>query len=167
MTIEIPLGGRAGKERFATIDDEDWSLVGPLRWTALKNRNTFYAYRHAQPRTMHQLIMDFTGIDHIDGNGLNNRRSNLRVVEQWQNSANQRKLKPASSVYKGVSLRWNALWAAYITVKGRRIHLGVFADELAAAKSYDSAAMKYFGDYARLNLPLGEPAPHIRSAEPS
>lgn len=91
-------------------------------------------------------------IDHIDHNGLNNRRSNLRICTQTQNVANQRKGK-GSSNFKGVY--WNKReqkWRAGIGYKGKDFHLGYFKDELEAAKAYDKAAKDLWGEFAKLNF---------------
>jgi hypothetical protein len=93
-------------------------------------------------------------VDHWDGSGLNNRRYNLRDVTRIQNQMNQKKKRGGSSRFKGVSRRKNAKkWAARIVVNDKRLWLGVFASETKAAKAYDAAAKKYFGEFARLNFP--------------
>ncbi|MGA1567624.1 MAG: AP2 domain-containing protein [Methylophilaceae bacterium] len=91
-------------------------------------------------------------IDHIDHNGLNNRRENLRICTVTQNAANQRKRK-GSSNFKGVY--WNKrdqVWRAGIGYKGKDLHLGHFKDELEAAKAYDKAAKDLWGEFANLNF---------------
>ena len=94
-------------------------------------------------------------VDHIDGNGLNNTRDNLRVVTVAENSYNRRKMiKQGTSKYKGVhrDKRTNRYRAA-ITFKCRVIHLGVFDKEIDAAKAYDEAAKELYREYACLNFP--------------
>jgi hypothetical protein len=92
-------------------------------------------------------------IDHINGNGLDNRRANLRLATVAQNAWNSKK-RNSRSGYKGV---WFAadkgLWRAAIVYHGRRIHLGYFKDKIAAAKAYDAAARKYYKQFARPNFP--------------
>ena len=104
---------------------------------------------------MHGLIMpapDGQFVDHINGNGLDNRRENLRLVTHQQNSFNQ-KHHGGSSKFKGVSIdRISGSWRAYITVDGKRKHLGRHGTEIDAAKAYDMAAKEFFGEYAKLNL---------------
>jgi hypothetical protein len=101
----------------------------------------------------HRYLSDGYVIDHINGNGLDNRRANLRLATVAQNAWNSKKRKSRSG-YKGV---WFAadkgLWRAAIVYHGRRIHLGYFTDKIAAAKTYDSAAKKYYGEFAKPNFP--------------
>ncbi|MHC4207804.1 MAG: HNH endonuclease, partial [Planctomycetota bacterium] len=92
-------------------------------------------------------------VDHINGNGLDNRRANLRLATVAQNAWNSKKRNPRSG-YKGV---WFAadkgLWRAAIVCHGRRIHIGYFTDKIAAARAYDAAARKYYKEFARPNFP--------------
>ena len=91
-------------------------------------------------------------IDHIDHNGLNNRRENLRICTVTQNVANKRKGK-GSSNFKGVSWhKRDQMWIATIHQKRKQLHLGYFNDELEAAKAYDKAAKDLWGEFAKLNF---------------
>ena len=92
-------------------------------------------------------------IDHINDNGLDNRRSNLRICSQSQNLMNCRKPKTLfSSKYKGVSwVQKHKRWKVSIAFKGKRKYIGHFLSEIDAAKAYNKAAEKYFGEFARLN----------------
>jgi hypothetical protein len=102
-------------------------------------------------------------VDHINRNGMDCRRCNLRPATSSENGWNTRKPnhyggKPCSSIYKGVS-RYRDKWNARITVHGQRIHLGVFNNEFDAAIAYNSAAVVAFGEFARLNrIPDEKPA---------
>lgn len=107
---------------------------------------------------MHRLILglpfgDRRHGDHIDGNGLNNRRSNLRIVTRRQNAMNRRGDDGSSSQYKGVYLYKNGSWQSYIYAKGKRHHLGYFAEEVDAALAHDEAALQLHGPYAKFNFP--------------
>jgi hypothetical protein len=107
---------------------------------------------------MHREIInapDDLVVDHINYNGLDNRKANLRLATRRQNSLHViRTINPGSSKYKGVS--WNTnkkRWHVQITTNGKTIRLGYFTDEIEAAKAYDQAAKKYHGDFAALNFP--------------
>lgn len=140
----------------AIVDNEDFTRFGHLRWYAQRKASsrTFYASR-ALPgggtTTLHEEILGVSGVDHRDGDGLNNRRANLRRASPLQNMWNRRKHKPGSSRFKGVIWEKGA-WRARITVKGRLRHLGRFVSETEAAFAYDSEAKKHFGEFARLNF---------------
>ena len=92
-------------------------------------------------------------VDHIDGNSLNNRRSNLRLCTVSQNHQNRRRTY-GSSKYKGAwwDKRRNK-WVAAITFKGKYIYLGFFDNEIDAGKAYDRKAAELFGEFAYLNFP--------------
>jgi hypothetical protein len=104
---------------------------------------------------MHNLVLpDVKKPDHRDGDGLNNTRANLRSATRSQNAMNRRKQKGTSSRFKGVS--WNKReqkWKVKIMFNCRVINLGSFDSEKAAARTYDAAAKKYFGEFAKLNFP--------------
>lgn len=105
---------------------------------------------------LHRLIMnapDDCEVDHIDGDPLNNRTSNLRLVSRQQNMFNQRKRKGTVSRFKGVSwCKRSERWLAQIMVNKRNKFLGYFSVEEEAAAAYDSAAREFFGEFARPNF---------------
>jgi hypothetical protein len=165
MVVEIQL--THGK--VALVDDVFADYVRGSRWHLdVTGSNRFYARRnvycadgkHFQER-MHRVIMSShlgrsldpsEEIDHINHNGLDNRVENLRIVTRWQNNANQRPQKrPKSSQYKGVCLLKNRRWQAQIKVNGKSVWLGSFRDEKNAARAYNEAALRYFGEFAHPN----------------
>lgn len=156
---EIPL--THGK--VALVDDEDFEWLSAYRWSALPNRDTFYAYCTLRltrgactSRRMHRLIVEAPAgvpVDHQNGDGLDNRRSNLRPSTGTQNQANRRRHSNNTSGFKGVIWKpRRSKWRAQIKVCGRTIWLGEFTDKVAAARAYDVAAIRYFGEFASTNF---------------
>lgn len=150
--------------KFATVDDADFEFLSKWKWRALDTQRvrvseSFYAIRGGRNSVyMHREIAKRIGfdeskqVDHMDGDGLNNKRSNLRACTNGENMRNARKTANRSSQYKGV--HWNKhakKWQARIHVL-KTTHLGYFDDEETAAKAYDEAARKHYGSFARLNL---------------
>lgn len=145
------------------VDAQDYDLVKHYTWHVSKTKGseTPYAVAHSHYDEkgnqklvkMHHLITQDTNIDHINGNGLDNRRANLRKANAYQNSWNSKSHAGSKSKYKGVS--WNKerqKWKAQITCKGTHYNLGHFDTEEAAAKVYDARAKKLHGKFARLNF---------------
>lgn len=148
---------------YVKIDPEDYAEVSKRRWYAKRGPCAWYAVscvRRGKRRhylLMHRFIMKpgwGMVIDHINHDGLDNRRANLRIVTQQQNTWNSRRgLRQGKSIYKGVSWdRDNRKWAATMRIKGKCRRLGFFEDEIAAAKAYDAAAKKHRGEYALINF---------------
>lgn len=143
--------------QVAIVDAEDYERLSKYKWYGAKTRGNYYAYRNRNNRTvsMHREIMGEPKgmcVDHKDGNGLNNRKSNLRICTVAQNIRNRR-LVGGSSRYKGVYFQKSInKWKADITFNGRRIYIGCFADEIDAAKAYDKNAKELFGEFAYLNF---------------
>ncbi len=140
----------------ALIDDEDYELVTQFKWTRHKNGHASgWKGKKIKGVKMHRLIMGFPQglkVDHKDHNKLNNQKYNLRNATSAQNNANKSK-QPSSSRFKGVS--WSEerqKWAAGITCNYKRIGLGRFEDEVAAAMAYNEAAKRLFGEFACLNV---------------
>ena len=111
---------------------------------------------------LHRYIMnapDGIRVDHKDGDGLNNRRNNLRFATGSQNGGNSTKRRVATSPFKGVSWhKQKRKWQAQIRKHGVITHLGLFAREVDAALTYDRAAVVVYGEFARLNFTPCEPA---------
>jgi len=152
----VILHGAKAAGRVAYVDDADLPLVSPYRWTVWESGHGGpYAIANINRRIvkMHRLITGQAGMDHIDRDGLNNRRSNLRPATMSQNIANTLS-RGGSSRFKGVSWdRVNGRWRAAITIAGQGRNLGRYASEEEAARAYDAAALAAWGEYARLNFP--------------
>lgn len=156
-----------GDTHWALIDASDCRRLQVYNWRLLAGHNgRLYAVAHGGHVTgivyMHRLVLGTPkGLetDHINGNGLDNRRANLRIASASQNRANMGKpRRPDGSVhtsrFKGVSWdRSRGKWQAQIRVEGRCRNLGRFDDEVSAAKAYDAAAATAWAEYARLNFP--------------
>ena len=156
--------------QVAIVDVGDLALVAHLTWSASRRSDGvgFYAV-HSGERygrnlgPMHRIIVrldrdDPRQVDHIDGDGLNNRRTNLRVATASQNAANRKKPAIGSNPYKGVSWRERSqVWYACIRHEGRSYHLGQFHTAEDAARAYDKAALELSGEFALINLPPGGP----------
>lgn len=164
MTREIQLT----KGKVAIVDDEDFALVSRWRWAYIpsyKNQGSGYAMRitrdagsrKSRAVYMHRFIMNSKPgqeTDHVDRNGLNNTRANLRLCSHGENTRNRRDGR-GHSRYKGVYVATHnpKKWQAGITSKGKRYYLGTYDDEISAARAYDAAAKLHHGEYAGLNFP--------------
>lgn len=165
MTREIPLT----RNQVAIVDDEDYDWLSQWKWTFTQKsaRYTGYAYRHVYKSGggvskifLHRLILDAppgVGVDHINGNGLDNQRSNLRLATHQQNMRNRRSQDGGTSIYKGVRQQKCEQWQASLHVDGTYRAIGVFNSEIEAAKAYDAAAVYHYGEFARTNF--DPPAP--------
>ncbi len=140
--------------KFAIVDDEDYDYLMQWKWYANKMGNTWYATNYNKGG-MHRLIMKYPKglqVDHINHNGLDNRRCNLRICTKQQNEWNRLPNCNAASPYRGVQ-KMRGKWAANIRFNGKLIYLGVFASDTEAAKVWDAKAKELFGEYAYLNFP--------------
>jgi hypothetical protein len=146
--------------RIALIDDEDVAIVSQYRWHAIRQETLraaprWYAGANIRNRTvlLHQIVSGAPGVDHIDGDGLNNQKHNLRAASKSQNAANAQKRSGTTSRYKGVSKdKRRGDWKAEISCGGTRHWLGYYMREEEAAMAYDRKAVELFGAYARLNF---------------
>lgn len=143
------------QNKRAIVDDEDFKRVNQHRW--------FYHLKYAKRgiynpktknndhQTMHAFIMGGKNIDHVNGKGLDNRKKNLRFCNQSQNLQN-RNMKPSKAKFKGVKKQSNCdRYMARIGVYNKDIYLGSFKTAKEAALAYNQAALKYFGEFAKLN----------------
>lgn len=157
----VPIsGGRA----WAKVDPADFPLVSEHRWCLGRsgNRRTTYAQRRVKgtTQTMHSFLTGLPKVDHINHDGLDNRRVNLRDGSGCVNERNSRKtVTLKTSPYKGVCWRQpdkshGSGWEANIRVEGRQVYLGKFDVEVDAARAYDEAALRHFGESASVNFAL-------------
>ena len=146
--------------KIALVDDEDFERVSSLKWRATCNKHVWYAITTLPDRKvayMHRFILGITPrIDHVDSDGLNNRRSNLRPATTRQNAQNKRKgvyKRGAFSQYKGVHYRKDrGTWVAMIYHEGKHIYIGCSRDEKQSALMYDKKAKELFGEFACPNF---------------
>lgn len=145
------------------FSEEDRDLVIGIKWYCVTNSSgNKYARGSFQGRRvfMHRHILglvtnDERQVDHINHNGLDNRRENIRICTRAQNQANKRQQR-GTSKFKGVFFHTKAnKWAACISLAGRNIYLGVFEKEHEAALAYDTKATVLFGEFACTNASLG------------
>lgn len=157
---EVPLT----KGMFAFVDDEDFFKLKKGKWHARIGRKTAYAGRvgkkddgESRIVLMHRAILKLTDepvcVDHIDGNGLNNQKSNLRICSAQQNLRNSGLRRDNSTGYKGVSFSIsNKGFMATIRYNNKKIYLGTFLTPEEAARAYDEAAKRLHGEFARTNF---------------
>ena len=157
-TVEIPLT----RGYVTRIDEADRVFTDGHSWHAavFPRRRAVYACAKINGRctTLHSLLCpDWDEVDHIDGDGLNNCRSNLRDGAGFKNSANRELASNNTSGYKGVG--WNKRkekWRASIMINGKPVFLGYFGTSKEAADAYDEAAVHHFGEYAKTNAMLSK-----------
>lgn len=167
---EIIINSKKYGQKLVLVDDEDYEELSKYTWYLSKGKHTLYVLRDIHigmfdgkskkySIAIHRHIMklqkgDKILVDHIDGDGLNNQRSNLRLCTVTENNRNQiHSAGTFSSVYKGVY--WDKsknTWAAEIRINKKKTYLGRFKNEKDAAIAYDLAAIKHFGEFACLNF---------------
>lgn len=159
---EIVIKSKKHGTHIAVVDDDDFQRVSKYKWSLRKENktnNTFYVRsmtfkkRGDNATLLHRLITnapDGYDVDHANGNGLDNRRGNLRVCTHQMNGANQKTPKHNTTGFKGVSGKGNK-FRAYIKVNYKQVYLGTFSTAIEAANAYNLGAQKYFGEFAKLN----------------
>ena len=146
--------------KWAIVDAEDYDRLRTYKWCGVEEGRSWYAktfQRDGLPLWMHRLILDAPKglvVDHIDHDGLNNRKTNLRLCTNAQNQQNRRPHRGGTSRYKGVHrVKSRNKFRASLTHNGKRFQLGYFNSEIDAAKAYDKKAREVFGEFAYLNFP--------------
>jgi hypothetical protein len=151
---EIPLT----QGKVALVDDADFEWLSQWKWHADTGGSGLW-YARGGPSSgdyMHRIILSAPrgiSVDHRDLDGLNNRRSNLRLATRNDNQHNRGPMSGSTSKFVGVS--WDStrdMWRAQICNSGRNFALGRFRSEVEAAKSYDRAARRLHGEFARCNF---------------
>lgn len=149
------------KGKVAVVDEADYAALSQYKWSARKDGNRYYAERnshlgdgtriHVQ---MHQEILGEKYTDHINGDGLDCRRENLRPATHSQNRYNRGAQSNNTSGYKGVIWDKKRLkWQANIQASGKRFFRGYFGTAEDAARAYDEMALVLHGEFAKLNFP--------------
>lgn len=155
MSKEIPLT----RGQCAIVDDEDYERMSQYKWICNAQGYAMRTSRENDVKIgvyMHKEVMNIreeSHVDHIDGNPLNNQKSNLRPCTHGQNMFNKKSYKNSTSKFKGVSWKSeNKKWVAQIQYNGKKAHIGYFSSEIEAAVAYNAKAVELFGEFARLNV---------------
>jgi hypothetical protein len=157
-----------GQDEYTIVEPVDYYEFGKFNWIFIRCDKKPYAvseFKIGRVKTkrmyLHRAIMRAPKrklVDHRNGDGLDNRRANLRLATHAQNAKNRKKRKNASSRFIGVYLeKRTGRWQTKIYFRGKPISLGCFDSQIDAAKAYDEAARKYHKDFARLNFPEEAP----------
>lgn len=160
---QIPLT----QNQVTFVDEKDFEFINKFKWRASKAQSSlgkFYVTKKT-PRInvkvgktiyMHRVLMNAKKgqiIDHKDGNGLNNQRSNLRFATAANNARNMAISKRNKTGFKGISWKKDMKkWQVRISFNYKDICIGSFSDKIEAARAYNIAAIKYHGEFARLNV---------------
>ncbi len=145
--------------RRAKVDDEDFKRLSKLKWHfnyGYARNNSLNANGKKTTIRMHRVILNAPkgkDVDHINGDGLDNRKQNLRVCTRSENAMNQRLSSANTSGYKGVVwYKRSQKWRVQVNVKNKKTHVGYFNEIGKAVKAYDTAVMEHYGVFARPNL---------------
>lgn len=149
------------QDKYAIVDDEDYEYLNQWKWMLRRDKNNLYVVRGVWVNNkveiilMHRLIMNCPKdmeIDHINHNGLDNRRYNLRICTHAQNCQNRKPYKNKLSKHKGVTWRKDSKkWKAQIRFNGKQMSIGSYITESEAIRAYNKKAKELFGEFAYLN----------------
>lgn len=164
-TVQIPL--TQGFHAIVDATDAD-RVLAMGKWSAYRNGHTVYARRDVRgvdgkraAQYLHTFLTGYTQTDHINGDGLDNRRVNLREATHAENMRNRRRQVNNTSGFVGVSRhKQKRKWEARLRVDGKKRHFGYFETAETAAHARDTAARELHGEFARLNFPDVEDVPH-------
>lgn len=157
--VRVPLNSQKYPNLFALVDAEDADLVRTYRWHPVVCPHTTYAGTGRKSMKMHRLVLSAPegfDVDHINGNGLDNRRSNLRICSRSEHRRNHRK-QPGASRFVGVTRKKKVTvrWEASVWVDRKRVHLGYYDTEDDAAQARDTFVRNSdFAQFARYNFPI-------------
>lgn len=148
----ISLGGKAGVGLYTLVDDEDYEFLMQFKWQVNGRYVSGGVFKNGtQTRhLMHRVIMHpklGVEVDHIDGNQLNNQRSNLRVCSRSENCCNRKATIRNKTKLKGVSVRRDR-FIAQITLRGRHFFLGYFNTKKSASLAYQAKAIELHGEFS-------------------
>ena len=157
--IEIGKFKKSCRKGVVLVSDEDFKRVNELSWSFISNDRDYVVTTIKSPIGRKRVMMarfilnapDGMVVDHINGDCLDNRRENLRIVTYAKNSQNRDIPSNNTTGFKGIRVIPNGRWRAAIMSEGVYYNLGTFPDKFAAAKAYNEAARKFHGESARLN----------------
>jgi hypothetical protein len=149
--------------KFSEVDEVDYERVAEFRWHAFKVHNTWYAAsggpNKGQRTYLHRFIMDAPvgkEVDHINGDGLDNRKENLRICRHRDNLRNVQRTTISRSGYRGVTIAASGKFVASCKYLGKRLHFGTYDTSEEAARVRDRNVIDLHGEFAVLNFPRHE-----------